>query len=241
MNTPQRFSMHKLALLVALLAPAGAALGGEAAAAPFVHGATDACRFDVADATFIVYGRTPTAQGQELYLQYWAPYYEKADPAALLLRGGFVLAGGVNQLKPERVETVAHQPIYESDGYLLRAVYRGTLGGDLVLLVTAGGGTEKLALGAAGGAYYRTGVVTAEGGVRLRAAPDTAAASSGIIKSGQKVWFTGREVGFIPPDENINSLIIFRKILRGDSKAWIAVDSWREGTYVELGDLEAAP
>lgn len=233
--------MRIIIVVLSTLAIAGAAFGADAAAAPFVRGSTDAYRFDVADATFIVYGRIPTAQGQELYLQYWAPYYEKADPAALLLRGGFVLAGGVNQLKPERVETVAHQPIYESDGYLLRAVYRGILGGDLVLLVKAGGGTEELALGAAGGAYYRTGVVIADGGVRVRAAPDTAAAASGIIKSGEKVWFTGREVGFIPPGEDINSLIVFREILRGDSKAWITVDSWREGAYVELGDPEAAP
>lgn len=234
--------MNKPVVVILWLAFAGAACGADASTAPFIRGTADAYRFDVGDASFIVYGRVPTKTGQELYLQYWTPYYEKADPVVLVRRGGFVLAGGVNRLSPEIIETVARQPIYESDGYLLRLVYKGTVGGDLTLRVEMGDGSEgELAVGAGGGAYRRTGVVTAESGVRVRAAPDTAAISSGVMKTGEKIWFTGRECGFIPPGENIEALVVFREILRGGETAWIAVNSWREGDYVEMGDLQPGP
>lgn len=196
------------------------------------------------DSRVAVYARTPAPDGgQYLYVRYRGPYWETLDGRDLIKQGGFELTGAEGAVAPAEVALVADQGFYEAFDHLYRLYYPGPMSGELTVVVkTPDGPRLKAALGRAEKEVYRTGVVTAEGGVRLRTAPSTEAAVEGVLSPGTKVYFTGRERVYMPADAGMDDAVMMREVVRPGGTSW-APAALYAGRYpfIEERGIEEAP
>ncbi len=192
------------------------------------------------DATLEIFARVPTEKGQEIYVRYRAPYWEEMDPTEAVSRGGFELAAdGGNNVRTTVVTEAADQDFHETRGKLLKLECAGEFAGDVTAVVyLAEGGTKAVPLGPAERPYYRTGVVDVASGIQLRARPDTAADSLGVLAKGTKVGLTGGEVYFLPPSSaGIADTIEFVEVVKAGRRGWAAAGNFGGEVYISIGDF----
>jgi hypothetical protein len=196
------------------------------------------------DSRVAVYARTPAPDGgQYLYVRYRGPYWETLDGLVLIQRGGFELAGDEGAVGPADVALITDQGFYEAFDHLYRLYYPGPLSGALTLVVkTPDGPFLKAALGRAEKEVYRTGIVTAEEGVPLRAAPSTEAAVEEVLPRGTKVYFTGRETIYASADKGLDEAVMVREVVRPGRPAWAPAALYKDRyPYIKEGGLEELP